>query len=183
MAYLAILSAGTGRRAGFAASFGIALGLLIVGVSAALGLAGLIATSTFLYEALRWGGVGYLFWLAWDGWRDSVETSPARTDGDGIDSAVFRRGLITNLLNPKAALFYVAVLPTFINAQQSVPSQTVFLSIVYVVVATAIHVTIVSLAGTARSLLDDPDRSRVVRRGLSLSLGLIAVWFAFTTAR
>jgi threonine/homoserine/homoserine lactone efflux protein len=66
---------------------------------------------------------------------------------------------------------------------QPVPGQTVLLSIVYVFVATAIHATIVSLAGTARPFLDDPDRSRIVRRGLSLALGAIAVWFAFSTAR
>ena len=183
MAYLAVLSAGNGRRAGFAATLGIALGLLTVGVGAALGLAALISTSRLLYEALRWGGVAYLLWLAWDGWRDATETSPARTDGNGIESTVFTRGLVTNLLNPKAAVFYVAILPTFVDAMQPVLGQTVLLSILYVFVATTIHATIVSLAGTARPFLEDPDRSRIVRRGLSLALGAIAVWFAFSTAR
>jgi threonine/homoserine/homoserine lactone efflux protein len=183
MAYLAVLSAGNGRRAGFAATLGIALGLLIVGVGAALGLAALISSSRLLYEGLRWGGVAYLLWLAWDGWRDATETSPARTDGNAIEATVFTRGLITNLLNPKAAVFYVAVLPTFVDAVQPVLGQTVLLSIVYVSVATAIHATIVSLTGTARPFLEDPDRSRIVRRGLSLALGAIAVWFVFSTAR
>jgi threonine/homoserine/homoserine lactone efflux protein len=185
MAYLAVLSAGNGRRAGFAATLGISLGLLIVGVGAALGLAALISSSRLLYEALRWGGIAYLLWLAWDGWREATETSPASTDGDGdgFEASVFTRGLLTNLLNPKAAVFYVAVLPTFVDASRPVLGQTVLLSVVYVFVATAIHTTIVSLAGTARPLLDDPDRSRIVRRGLSLALGAIAVWFAFSTAR
>ena len=183
MAYLAILSAGDGRRAGFAATLGIALGLLIVGIGAALGLAALISSSGLLYEALRWGGVAYLLWLAWDGWRDATETSPARTDGTEIESTVFLRGLITNLLNPKAAVFYVAVLPTFVDPGRPVLGQTVLLSVVYVLIATAIHTTIVSLAGAARPFLEDPDRSRIVRRGLSLALGAIAVWFAFSTAR
>ena len=183
MAYLAVLSAGNGRRAGFAATLGIALGLLIVGVGAALGLAALISNSTLLYEALRWGGVAYLLWLAWDGWHDATETSPARTGGNGIEAAVFTRGLITNLLNPKAAVFYVAVLPTFVNAMQPVLRQGVLLSVVYVFVATAIHTAIVALAGTARPFLENPDRRRIVRRGLSLALGAIAMWFAVSTAR
>ncbi len=183
MAYLAVLSAGHGRRAGIAATLGIALGLLIVGVGAALGLAALISSSRLLYEALRWGGVAYLLWLAWDGWRDATETSPARTDGNGMDAAVFTRGLITNLLNPKAAVFYVAVLPTFVDPVRPVLWQTVLLSAVYVLIATAIHTTIVSLAGTARPFLEDANRRRIVRRGLSLVLGAIAVWFAFSTAR
>src|ERR1700730_756944 len=91
MAYLAVLSAGNGRRAGFAATLGIALGLLIVGVGAALGLAALISSSRLLYEALRWGGIAYLLWLAWDGWREATETSPASTDGDRLEASVFTR--------------------------------------------------------------------------------------------
>ena len=183
MAYLAVLSAGHGRRAGFAATLGIALGLLIVGIGAALGLAALISSSRLLYEALRWGGVGYLLWLAWDGWREATETSPARTDGNGMDATLFMRGLITNLLNPKAAVFYVAMLPTFVDAVRPVLGQTVLLSVVYVLIATAVHSTIVSLAGTARPFLEDPERSRIVRRGLSLALAAIAGWFALSTAR
>jgi threonine/homoserine/homoserine lactone efflux protein len=183
MAYLAVLSAGQGRRAGYAATLGIALGLLIVGVVAALGLAAVISSSRLLYEVLRWGGVTYLLWLAWDGWRDAAETSPARTDGGGAQATVFMRGLITNLLNPKAAVFYVAVLPTFVDPARPVLGQTLLLSIVYVVVATLIHTTIVLLAGSARPFLEDADRSRSVRRALSIVLGAIAVWFAFSSAR
>ena len=139
--------------------------------------------SPLLYEALRWGGVAYLLWLAWDGWRDATEIPPAGLDGNGVETKVFTRGLVTNLLNPKAAVFYVAVLPTFVDALQPVLGQAVTLSVVYVLVATAVHTTIVSLAGIARPFLDDPDRSRIVRRGLSVALGAIAVWFAFSTAR
>ena len=80
-------------------------------------------------------------------------------------------------------MFYVAVLPTFVDALQPVLGQTVLLSVVYVFVATAIHTTIVSLTGTARPLLEDPDRSCIVRRGLSLALGAIAVWFPLSAAR
>ena len=65
MAYLAVLSAVKGRRAGYAATAGIALGLMIVGFATALGLAALISNSYLGYEVLRWGGVAYLFWLAW----------------------------------------------------------------------------------------------------------------------
>ena len=68
MAYLAILSATKGRRAGFAATLGVALGLSIVGLAAVLGLTALIANSRMLYEILRWGGVVYLLWLAYEGW-------------------------------------------------------------------------------------------------------------------
>jgi threonine/homoserine/homoserine lactone efflux protein len=67
MAYLAVVSAGNGRRAGFASVFGFALGLCSVGIGADLGLAANIPNSQFLYEALRRGGMAHLLWLAWDG--------------------------------------------------------------------------------------------------------------------
>jgi threonine/homoserine/homoserine lactone efflux protein len=183
MAYLAVLSATQGRRAGLAATLGIALGLLIIGVAAALGLAALISSSRLVYEVLRWSGVAYLFWLAWDGWRDAAGTSAGNTQNDLPNTAFFMRGLITNLLNPKAMVFYVAVLPTFVDAAHPVLGQTVFLSAVYVLIATSIHVAIVSLAGVARPFLEDPDRRQLARRILSVALAAIAIWFAYSTAR
>lgn len=182
MAWLAIVAATEGRRPGFAAVCGVALGLALVGIAAALGLAAVITASPLLYETLRWGGVFYLLWLAWDGWRDG---------GDGIEKMpfgarmlrYFRRGLITNLLNPKAAVFYIAVLPAFVDPAREVLAETVTLSMIYVTVATAIHAAIVTLAGLARHVLEDPRRSRIVRRVLSALLALIAIWFAWATGR
>ena len=181
MIYLAIVAASHGRRLGFATVLGVALGLGIVGLAAALGLAAVIAASPPLYQALRIGGVIYLLWLAWDGWRDAGQgaTAPQHPPGWG---ASFRRGLITNLLNPKAGVFYVAVLPTFVDPARSIMPQTVMLSLVYVAVATAIHAGIVILAGAAQHLLQDPVRSRIIRRALSLALAGAAIWFGWKTA-
>jgi threonine/homoserine/homoserine lactone efflux protein len=182
MAYLAILSASAGRRAGFAATLGVALGLLVVGIGAALGLTALIANSNLLYQTLRWAGTLYLLWLAWEGWRGETETSPGKADGsfDG-HTRFFLRGLITNLLNPKAGLFYVAVLPTFVDAERPLVGQTITLSLIYVTVATLVHGTIVLLADAARPWLEEEGRSTIVRRTLSLLLVVIATWLLFTT--
>jgi threonine/homoserine/homoserine lactone efflux protein len=183
MAYLAVLSASVGRRAGFAATLGVALGLLVVGLAAALGLAAIIAYSRWLYEALRWGGVIYFLWLAWEGWRGTEETSPGKAQGETEDAKFFVRGLVTNLLNAKAAIFYVAILPTFVDASRSLTGQTITLSVVYVMVATAVHGTIVLLADAARSWLEDERRSMIVRRVFALVLVGIALWLLATTRR
>ena len=184
MAYLAILSASVGRRAGFAATLGVALGLLIVGLGAALGLTALIGNSRVLYQTLRWVGAFYLLWLAWEGWRGEAETSPGKTDGDFDDRArYFVRGLITNLLNPKAGLFYVAVLPTFVDDTRPLAGQAITLSLIYVAVATAVHGIIVLLADAARPWLEDERRSTIMRRVLSLLLVGIAIWLLITTRR
>ena len=183
MAYLAVLSASEGRRAGFAATLGVALGLLIVGLAAAFGLTALINSQPWAYEVMRWGGIGYLLYLAWEGWRGAEEASSESIGAPEGVRTFFMRGLITNLLNPKAAVFYLAVLPPFIDAARGVLAQSIWLSLIYVAAATAIHSTIVVLAGSARPYLEDRVLSRWVRRALSVALALIAVWFAVATRR
>lgn len=185
MAYLAALSLSQGARAGFAAVAGIALGLAAYGIAVSLGLGAIIESSVFLYEALRWAGVVYLLWLAWEAWAAERDVSPA-ADG-AVDTppwAAFRRGLITNLLNPKAAVFYVAVLPDFIRiGQSSITRQTLLLSTIYVGIATALHLTIVLLAARMQPVIATADKRRNVRRLLAVLLAVIAIWFAFSTRR
>ncbi|MGO4711907.1 LysE family translocator [Bradyrhizobium sp. 2TAF24] len=184
MAYLAALSLTNGTRVGFAAVAGIALGLSVYGIAAALGLAALIDGSPLLYEALRWAGVIYLLWLAWDGWRSEAETSSTATDDPIRPAVAFRRGLVTNLLNPKAAVFYIAILPDFVRIDLgAVGMQTLALSAIYVGVATIVHLSIVLLAGTLQHRIDTADKRRTVRRILALLLVGIAVWFAISTQR
>jgi threonine/homoserine/homoserine lactone efflux protein len=180
MAYLAVVAATQGRREGYAAVAGVALGLAVVGFAAALGLAAAINASPALFQALRWAGVGYLLWLAWDGWRDAADPVDHAPPGSSV-ALYFRRGLVTNLLNPKAAVFYVAVLPTFVDPGGAVMAQTVTLSLVFVGVATVIHGGIVTLAGAARVVLLNDRRRVLVRRELAVALALIAVWFAWKT--
>jgi threonine/homoserine/homoserine lactone efflux protein len=177
MTYLAIVSLSRGWRAGFATVAGVALGLAVIGLIAALGVAAIIQSSDTLYDILRWAGVFYLLWLAYEGWWGGAAQDEAPTD-----SGYFLRGLVTNLLNPKAAVFYVAVLPKFVDTAMPVVTQTLNLSGVYVAIATLIHCAIVLMAGTLRPLLTDPALERHVRRVLSLLLALVALWFAWTTA-
>jgi threonine/homoserine/homoserine lactone efflux protein len=176
MAYLAVLSASVGRRHGVAAAFGVALGLTIVGLAAAFGLAAVIAGSRWLYEALRWAGVLYLLWLAWEGWHGEKETSPGQTAEPNDSSRYFMRGLVTNLLNPKAGVFFIAVLPTFIDKSRPLLSQTIALSLVYVAIATVVHLSIVLLADRARPWLEDERRRNIARRAFSVLLVGIAIW-------
>jgi threonine/homoserine/homoserine lactone efflux protein len=185
MAWLAALSLSRGWRTGLAAVAGVALGLSVYGVAAALGVATIIENSTFLYEALRWGGVAYLLWLAWDAWSTADETAPDDVAGTNHEwASAFRRGLITNLLNPKAAVFYVAMLPDFVNVGAGrIAVQTLTLSAIYVLIATLIHAGIVISASQLRTVIAKPAQVRRIRRALALALAAIAIWFAFSTMR
>lgn len=180
MTYLALVSASEGRRAGFATVAGVALGLTVIGLAAAFGVTAIIDASPFAYETLRWAGVAFLLYLAWDGWRGGGEEG---IGGDRTHGRYFMRGLVTNLLNPKAAVFYVAVLPTFIEAGRPLLPQTTTLTLVFVGVATLVHAAIVVLAGALEPFLNDPRRERIARRILSGLLALVALWFGWSTAR
>jgi threonine/homoserine/homoserine lactone efflux protein len=180
MTYLALVSASDGRRAGLATVAGIALGLAVTGLIAALGVAELIQASTIVYEVLRWSGVAFLLYLAWEGWASGADVVAHAPVEHG---RYFARGLITNLLNPKAFLFYVSVLPTFIDPALPPVGQAIMLTTVYVAVASFVHLLIVLLAGSLEPFLNDPTRERQARRLLSLLLAAVAFWFAWTTAR
>ena len=106
------------KRAGLAA-IGIVTGCLVWGAAVALGLGALLAASSLAFTVLKWAGTAYLVWLGLGLLfkpRQSFElgASPAATAGAGGDLAWMRRGLLTNLLNPKVGVFYISFLPQFL---------------------------------------------------------------------
>ena len=110
-----------GRRSGVAAALGVQCGTLIWGAGAAAGITALLTASRLAYTGLRIAGAVYMIYLgaallrtAWHRWRgvDATEAQLPSTPSTPIRS--FTRGLMTNLLNPKVGVFYVAVLPQFL---------------------------------------------------------------------
>ena len=181
MAWLALTSASKGRKSGFAAVAGIALGLAILGGVSAAGLSELATRSPVVFSLLRYAGVLYLLWLAWATWVGDGEPSEASEDHNR-SIAWFRHGLLLNLLNPKAAVFFVTVLPAYIDPSAGVSAQTVLLSSSYVGIATAIHLLIVLLAGSAHNWLLRGRRKQITQRIFAFMIAAIASWFLISTA-
>lgn len=176
MTYLALLAARHGKRPGYAAVVGVAVGLGVLGLLASLGLATLPQSSPPIYGVLRWGGVAYLLYLAWEAWNEDLSEDTTADDG-----RYFTRGLITNLLNPKAALFYVAVMPGFLPAGDTDWRSTAVLAALYVTVATVVHGGIVSLAGALRPLFANRSLIAAVGKLFALALVAVAAWVAYAT--
>lgn len=106
---------GQGRRAGSAAAAGICLGTLLWGAIVAIGVAAIIIASPILFNLLKWAGAAYLIWLG----MTLLLPRPARPDSPSptLPASIgnpFAVGLLTNLLNPKVGVFYLAFLPQFI---------------------------------------------------------------------
>lgn len=180
MAYIVLLSAQRGRVAGLLAALGVALGLLTIGLLAAFGLAQVVQDTPWLYQALRWAGVAYLVYLAWDCWREAREPQPDVKGGQALVEA-FKRGLITNLLNPKAFIFYITVLPGFATAGASYMAQIQVLTLLYVLVATLVHVGLAVGAGGLTGVLAHPAWRRRAGVAAALMLLAIAAWVAVKT--
>jgi threonine/homoserine/homoserine lactone efflux protein len=179
MAWLALLGAARGRKAALAAVAGIALGLSIAGIAASLGLSALIGTTPWLFQALRWAGAAYLLYLAYDAWRDS--SAPPALEDDGSLSRHFGQGLVSNILNPKAYLFYASVLPQFIDTSLPLLAQLLTFSALYVAVATLVHGAIALVSGSLNPLFADRRRARILGRVFAVLLAAVAAWFFIAT--
>ena len=114
-------AASGGRRSGLLAACGVAAGLLVWGALTVLGLSALLAASPVAYAVVRYLGAAYLIWMAarllWRSFHEHgsppLESAPSAAPR-GSGAAPFRQGLLTNLLNPKIAAFYVGVLPLLV---------------------------------------------------------------------
>lgn len=113
--YILARSGREGHATGLGAALGVNAGCLVHTAAAVLGLSALLMTSALAFSVLKYLGAAYLIWvglrmlLARQGQRAATETR-----GRGF-AAAFRQGLLTNVLNPKVALFYLAFLPQFVN--------------------------------------------------------------------
>lgn len=145
--FLAAQGVAGGPRAGLAAALGLSSGLLVHTALAALGVSAVFAASPAAFTALKLAGTAYLLWLAWGAFRERPGRSPAAAGFRG-HAALYRRGVIMNLLNPKVALFFLALLPQFVDpARGSVRAQMASLGLVFMAQVIVVFCSIGYLAG------------------------------------
>lgn len=181
MAYLVIVAASRGKRSAIFATMGVALGLLIIGILAALGLATIAAKTPLIFQTLRWLGTFYLVYLAWDTWKMKIAPAGFKSVRPQQDYQFFRRGLIVNLLNPKAALFFISILPTFVQSSTSKTALLFTLTVIYVLIATGVHLLLIFFASHIHSWFEKPSHERLMRGIFSILLLIIACWFAIVS--
>ena len=179
MAWLSGLAATEGKAAGLAAVAGVALGLLINGLLAALGLAALLQVAPQLWSALQWTGAAMMIVLAIETWRGAGNGRLARPVASTVRRAFFTGALI-NLLNPKAYVFFVAVAPRFIGGATLSLGSAVLLAVVSASIATVIHLVLVITGARAQVWLTDPQRMQIARRGFALVMLAVAASFLLT---
>ena len=178
MLYLVSRSVAQGRRAGLLSLLGVALGFLVYLAAAVAGLATVFAAVPAAYLALKVAGAAYLLYLAWQALRPSGRNAFA---AEPLPPDPARRlvamGLLTNLLNPKIAVLYVALLPQFVDPERGpVALQMLLLGATQIGVALTVNALIVVFAGAiAGTLAARPAWSRVQRHLMGAVLAALAV--------
>lgn len=181
MIYLVSRSVGQGRSAGLISLAGTGVGFLIYMTLANLGLAVVFIAVPWLYIGLKAVGVAYLGYLAWKSLRPGGRgVFEARALGHDSARKLFGMGLVTNLLNPKAAVMYVALIPQFIDPQRGNPTAQGFvLGGVQITVSMIINASIVLAAGSiATFFASRPGWTTWQRRITGSLLGLVAISLA-----
>ena len=134
--YLVSRTLAQGRAAGFVSLAGTSSGFLLHVLAAAFGLSAILAAVPLAYDTIRIAGAAYLAWLAWSTWR-----APDVVPGAAVEAAVpaaqlYRQGLLTAILNPKVAMFQLALFPQFVDPSRgSVLVQSLILGATQIVLA------------------------------------------------
>ncbi|MBB4250418.1 amino acid transporter [Rhizobium anhuiense] len=160
MLLIASRSVSQGRAAGFLTYAGIALGTYCHALAAAFGLSQLFVTVPAIYEAVRWAGCCYLLYLAYKTIRSEVTAfAPASTLRRLSGRRIFFAGLATNLLNPKMALFVMALFPQFVTAQSgSITMQMLVLATVLNGIGLVVNGAVIILGSQIRTRLASLSR-------------------------
>jgi threonine/homoserine/homoserine lactone efflux protein len=168
MIYLISRSISQGRLAGLISLGGVALGFVFYMLCAAFGITALLFAVPYAYDALRFGGAAYLLYLAWQavkpGGRSPFQVRDLPHDSPG---KLFGMGFLTNLLNPKIAMLYLALLPQFIDpAAGSVLAQSMVLGAIQIVISVSVNAMIAFAAGSIALFLRERPLWSVVQRWL-----------------
>ncbi|MBT2518074.1 LysE family translocator [Streptomyces sp. ISL-90] len=181
MVYLVSRSVSQGWRAGMVSMAGTAVGFVVYMTMANLGLAAVFIVVPWLYTALKVAGAMYLLWLAYKtlrpGGMSLFETRELPRDSAG---KLFRMGLVTNLLNPKAALMYLALIPQFVDqGAGNVVAQGFQLGAIQIAVAMVVNGALILAAGSIAVFLQrKPTWIRWQRWVTGTLLGAVGVKLA-----
>jgi threonine/homoserine/homoserine lactone efflux protein len=167
-----------GTRGGILASLGVAGGIVVHTLLSALGVAALIATNRWAFDAMRMLGAVYLIWLGIEAWRNTARAVGAAAPTDWL---ILRRGFVTNVLNPKVALFFLAFLPQFTDpGRDDVVWQLLALGGLFIVCGTLVNVGYAMIGGWLSDLLRrEPRWQRTLDRvagSILVALGVRLLW-------
>jgi threonine/homoserine/homoserine lactone efflux protein len=183
--YTLAVALAQGSRASIAAAFGCTLGIVPHMTAAMLGLAAVLHTSALAFAALKWCGVLYLLYMAWQALRESgvlaVEARPERGARSRAHRRVIVTGFLINILNPKLSIFFLAFLPQFIAADETYPvARMLELSGAFMAMTFAVFVLYgLFAAGVRDRVITRPKVLAWLRRSFAAGFAALGARLAF----
>ena len=154
MVFVTANALGGGRKAGLASLMGVATGAYIHIMAAALGLSTILMASDFIFNVVRFAGAAYIAWVGFCFLRSKSSFQKIDTAKRKPLISIYRQGVLTNLLNPKAALFTVSFVPQFVSADIGpIWQQTMILGLLIVAVMILVELPIVLASGKFAELI------------------------------
>ena len=174
-----------GRRAGLVSLVGTSTGVAVHMLAAALGLSALLLAVPLAFDAIRMVGAAYLVWLAVATLRGAGFSFRPRVLEPVPDALLLRQGVLSGVLNPKVALFYLALFPQFLDpALGGLLAQSLFLGALQLAIAIVVDGGLVLVAGVlAARLATHPHWLALQRWILGGAFGLLAGWLLLDTRR
>ncbi|CAN5381509.1 LysE family translocator [soil metagenome] len=186
MIYLVSRSITQGRKAGLISLVGVVGAFVILALAAALGLTALLVAVPFAYDAIRFGGAAYLLWLAWQSIRPGgVSPFSVRALKPDTPRRLVAMGFVTNILNPKAVVLYLSLLPQFIDKDAgNIFAQSITLCTVQMMMSATVNAAMVMAASTISQFLARRPTWAMAQRWLMATvLGGLAVRMALDARR
>ena len=171
-----------GRRAGYFSLLGVAAGVVVHVLLAALGITVVLLAIPFAFDAIKLAGAAYLLWLAINTLRGGGLSFTPQPLEIVPDRVLVRQAMVAALLNPKVAVFYLSLFPQFVEPTAGpVFAQSLLLGVVHLVVSTVVDGLLVTVAGAlATWFATRPLWLRMQRWLLGTAFGALAVWLAAT---
>lgn len=170
-----------GSRASVVAAFACTLGIVPHIAAAVLGLAALLHTSALLFQALKYAGVAYLLYMAWQTLREQGALSVREEVGLHSTAELVNTGILINILNPKLSIFFLAFLPQFISVAEPDPLARILeLSFVFMVMTFAVFVAYGLAAAAVREhVISRPRVLAWMRRAFAGAFAALGAKLAF----
>lgn len=178
--YTMAIGLGRGFRASIAAAFGCTLGIIPAAFASIVGLAAILHTSALAFQIIKYVGVAYLFYMAWNILRDGGLLNVAEDKAQISYKRIATNGTLLNFLNPKLSLFFLAFLPQFIPANSANVTLTlVYLAAFFMALTFIIFVIYGAFASLARDyLVSKPNVMTWLRRSFAGAFGLLGMKLA-----
>jgi len=170
-----------GQRAAIAAAFGCTLGILPAMLAAMVGLAAVLHTSALAFAAVKWCGVVYLLYMAWQSLREHGALSVEAREDAGAGRRVIVKAILINILNPKLSIFFLAFLPQFIATDEVHPlARMLELSVTFMAMTFVVFALYGLFAARVRDrIISRPKVMAWLRRGFAGGFALLGAKLAF----